>query len=85
MNTVYRNICPPPLLFSLLLRSLSAGEFKIGRIPVFQISLNKTVSGQIEDGAKLFACVERRKLRRAKINLYTVCTFSLFILPAGHL
>lgn len=35
------------------------------------------MAGQIYNGAKLFASVDRRKLHRAKITMYTLCLFVL--------
>lgn len=52
MCTVHREEFAP-VLFSTLSPSLSSGEFKIGRIPMSQIShLNTTLSLRIHDGTK---------------------------------
>ena len=52
--TVFKEIFAP-VLFSSLLPSLSAGEFKTGRNPMSQtICLNTTLSGRILNGAKPF-------------------------------
>lgn len=61
--TVYREISPPPILFSPLLPSLSAGEHKTWQIRMSQIiSLyTQLCQGQIPDGAKLFASVQGQK------------------------
>lgn len=60
--TVYRKISAPALL-SPLSPLFSAGKFKNGQTQMCQIiSLNKTASGQIQDGAKMFASVEGWKL-----------------------
>lgn len=71
MTTVYREMSPP-ILFLPLLSSLSAGKFKIGRILMSQnyFSLNTTVSGLIQNGAKLFTSVEGQNLHEQKITLY---------------
>lgn len=58
-----------PLLFSPLSPTLFVGEIKTGQIPVFQII---SVSGPIQDEAKLFASVDGQKLLGANITLYTV-------------
>lgn len=56
---LYTGKYPPPALLSPLSPLFSAGKFKNGQTQMCQIiSLNKTASGQIQDGAKMFASVE---------------------------
>lgn len=66
------------IFFSPLSSSLSAVEFKNGRIPMSQNNLS------LNDGARSFASKEGRKYQLAKITLYTVYTMQIIkcsILP----
>lgn len=61
-----------PVFFSPLSHSLRA-NYKLGEFQCIKINLlNTTVSERIQDVAKLCASIKGRKLRGAKITLYTV-------------
>lgn len=54
---------PHPILYSPLLPSLAAGKFMNGQILIYQIiSLQKTVFGRIQEGAKLVVSLKGWKL-----------------------